>query len=221
MLAAAVGLRLGVTSHPGFFAAAGVACLAGVQLWRAGAGRMVFLFLSAFSWLLLLSWGVKILALATHPVPSLAVAALLALLLPILAVRWALRWPPRLTPPIESLHVYTGPAFARGHRFGKLSWREAGVALWIAVSAVAVGVSWPAFGIGAATFMGLTVGMMMTKGAIASPMVYLSLLASFPLSIPLLFYWADGVRPNLIYRHRFERLMGPRVGSIADPMGGG
>ena len=41
-------------------------------------------------------------------------------------------------------------------------------------------------------------------------LVWWPLVTGFPLSLPLLFYWVEGVRPNLIYRHRFERLVPPR-----------
>ncbi|MBK4215834.1 hypothetical protein JJJ17_07850 [Paracoccus caeni] len=37
--------------------------------------------------------------------------------------------------------------------------------------------------------------------------VWISLAMGFPLTLPLVMYWADGTRPNLIYRHRFERLI--------------
>lgn len=37
--------------------------------------------------------------------------------------------------------------------------------------------------------------------------VWLNLIVTFPLSIPLMFYWADGVKPNLIYAHRFEKMV--------------
>ena len=42
---------------------------------------------------------------------------------------------------------------------------------------------------------------------LASRCVWICLLVTFPISIPLRVYWAEGVRPNLIYRHRFGRLV--------------
>lgn len=48
---------------------------------------------------------------------------------------------------------------------------------------------------------------LIARHPLASRSVWICLIMTFPLSIPLMFYWADGVRPNLIYRHRFGRLV--------------
>lgn len=37
--------------------------------------------------------------------------------------------------------------------------------------------------------------------------VWIILILTFPASLPLVIYWADGVKPNLIYAHRFEKLV--------------
>ncbi|MDO5604105.1 MAG: hypothetical protein Q4G25_02980 [Paracoccus sp. (in: a-proteobacteria)] len=37
--------------------------------------------------------------------------------------------------------------------------------------------------------------------------VWIALILTLPFSIPMMMWWADGVRPNLIYRHRFARLV--------------
>ncbi|MEP3345510.1 MAG: hypothetical protein ABJN34_11720 [Litoreibacter sp.] len=56
----------------------------------------------------------------------------------------------------------------------------------------------------------LTLVALLRKWAAAWVLVWLTLLSTFPVSIPFIIYWADGVRPNLIYRHRFGRLVHPR-----------
>ena len=42
--------------------------------------------------------------------------------------------------------------------------------------------------------------------------VWITLVLTFPLSLPLVVYWADGVKPNLLYAHRFERMVDPEKG---------
>ena len=53
----------------------------------------------------------------------------------------------------------------------------------------------------------LVVAALLKRWRVAWPLVWVQLLSSIPLSLPLIVYWADGTRPNLIYRHRFERLV--------------
>jgi len=48
---------------------------------------------------------------------------------------------------------------------------------------------------------------LLARAPAAYPLTWVVLILSFPLSLPLVVYWADGTRPNLIYRHRFERLV--------------
>ena len=52
----------------------------------------------------------------------------------------------------------------------------------------------------------LNIILLLRKHPAAWPFTWVSLTTSFPISLPLIVYWVDGVRPNLIYRHRFERL---------------
>ncbi|SFJ29319.1 hypothetical protein [Jannaschia pohangensis] len=58
-------------------------------------------------------------------------------------------------------------------------------------------------------FEALTVLAILCKWPVAYPMTFAALVPAFPVTAPLMMYWADGVRPNLIYRHRFERLVPP------------
>ncbi|MDO5621986.1 MAG: hypothetical protein Q4G24_11000 [Paracoccus sp. (in: a-proteobacteria)] len=37
--------------------------------------------------------------------------------------------------------------------------------------------------------------------------VWIVLILTLPFSVPLMAYWANGTRPNLVYRHRFARLV--------------
>jgi len=55
----------------------------------------------------------------------------------------------------------------------------------------------------------LMLRLILVRHPAAYPLVFVLLGLNFPISLPFLFYWADGVRPNLIYRHRFERLVPP------------
>lgn len=65
---------------------------------------------------------------------------------------------------------------------------------------------WALLAFGAA-LVGLTLTLVWTRHPAAWGLVWFHLVLGMPLSFPLMFYWADGVRPNLIYRHRFERLV--------------
>lgn len=56
-------------------------------------------------------------------------------------------------------------------------------------------------------FCGFALVALVRRSPLAWPLVWLNLLATLPVSLPFMMYWADGVRPNLIYRFRFERLV--------------
>ncbi len=111
--------------------------------------------------------------------------------------------------------VYVGRSFARAHDLHRLS-----PMIWL----VGLGVSacmtliWmrlyfaPAsphllVWVGAIGFYALTLMALLRLWPVAYPMVSFALVPAIPFSLPLMVYWADGVRPNLIYRHRFERLI--------------
>lgn len=121
--------------------------------------------------------------------------------------------------------VQTGPDFALGHplaqRFGAIWF----VIAFIALHAVALVASaiWQILTAGPGWIAILWTILMLIlicndilalagllgRHPIAWPTVWIALILSFPLSLPLVVYWADGTRPNLIYRHRFERLVWP------------
>lgn len=76
------------------------------------------------------------------------------------------------------------------------------------VAAVLPDLGWARLGfIFGAGFGALTCLALWRRAPVAYPMVLAMLCGALPLSVPLLWFWADGVRPNLIYRHRFERLV--------------
>lgn len=49
--------------------------------------------------------------------------------------------------------------------------------------------------------------LLIARHPLAWHLTWIPLVLGLPWSLPLIWYWADGVRPNLIYRHRFERLV--------------
>ncbi len=116
----------------------------------------------------------------------------------------------------ESEWVHTGREFARSHplgRFGGGVWFVWGFAalhmvlvLWELWALLAQGHPVQALPFCFLLLLDLAVlTLLPLRAPIASSMVWVVLVLSFPFSLPLLFYWADGQRPNLIYRHRFAR----------------
>jgi hypothetical protein len=106
--------------------------------------------------------------------------------------------------------VHVPRAFARRHRLYRLGFGIYAVAVVImatfAVQVWAGLIHAPWFAIPYGVIVALTLLFLIAKGAVAYPLVYLCLIPGLPFTLPAIVYWADGVRPNLIYRHRFERL---------------
>lgn len=128
--------------------------------------------------------------------------------------------------------VYTGPDFARAHPLHKILGGHVLVAGFVCVVGyLRFGLGWavlfgPAGGVWAKGWLGavavgllvvllivltlmciLTVVLLLRRSTGAWHLTWLFLVLGLPWSIPLMFYWAEGRRPNLIYRHRFERLV--------------
>lgn len=113
--------------------------------------------------------------------------------------------------------VYVGPEVAQGLMpYARPNWPihlTSGLIMAQVVSAVASVVLLDAsVWVTAALLCGaafglLTVWALWSRSPAAYPMVMVALVFALPVSIPLVWYWADGRRPNLIYRHRFERLV--------------
>lgn len=128
---------------------------------------------------------------------------------------------------IDAIWVETGPRFALDHalaqRLGGVWW----VVGWCGLAA-ALAAAWIGFRIAGllgpqpvhwsiAIFLPLNMLMLVSalaalpclflRNPMASFLVWIVLVLSFPLSLPLVFYWKDGVRPNLVYRHRFAKLV--------------
>lgn len=117
---------------------------------------------------------------------------------------------------VEWEWVHVGRDFAQTHPLGQLRGWMLAVIAFVALHAafmayVAVFTGTP-FAFIVTVIDGLAIATMLRKSPLAWPLVWISLIAAFPFSLPLMFYWADGVRPNLIYRHRFERLVPPQKG---------
>lgn len=128
---------------------------------------------------------------------------------------------------IESEWVYTGPDFARNHPMA----RRLG-AVWLIVLWVAFQLAGAAMGFvdmlgrlfsGQGAVFALLAGLLfllilnnllalfglLTRNTVAWYPVWVSLFSGIVLSGPLMIYWASGTRPNLLYRHRFGRLIWP------------
>ncbi len=128
---------------------------------------------------------------------------------------------------IESEWVYTGPAFARSHPMSRrlgLIWL---VVAWVALQLVsAVKVLFDLTGRlldGGGVLMWLLAAFLvvlilndllalfglLTRNTVAWYPTWVSLICGAVFTFPLMIYWATGQRPNLIYRHRFGRLIFP------------
>jgi hypothetical protein len=112
---------------------------------------------------------------------------------------------------IEWEWVHAGREFARSHPAGKMNLGVFAVMGYVAIhGAVSV---YAGIRVGGALHFLFAINCacavlaMWKKSLMAWPLVWISLAKSFPFSLPAMWYWADGVRPNLIYRHRFERLV--------------
>ncbi|MDO5643023.1 MAG: hypothetical protein Q4G26_11665 [Paracoccus sp. (in: a-proteobacteria)] len=121
--------------------------------------------------------------------------------------------------------VPVDPGFARAHPLGRhlggvwlvVIWvgLHAFGVIWALVGHVLVQSSWAVglhllFGILLVLLLvidGFALLALLARHPLARVLVWVVLILSFPLSIPLIFYWADGVKPNLIYAHRFERMV--------------
>ena len=121
--------------------------------------------------------------------------------------------------------IYTGPAFAQTHPLSKSLGAIWLVVVWIAacwafalLRILDLPTSWIFWGIFAAQTVLVLLAFLtiVRRHPAAWVLVLVILVMSFPLSVPLLVYWVDGKRPNLIYRHRFER----RVPLSSDLVGG-
>lgn len=132
---------------------------------------------------------------------------------------------------IESEWVYTGPAFARSHPIAQHLGAVWLVVAWVALQFVIVVAGAVealshlsaghglAFGLLALLLFVLALNNLLalfglvTRNTVAWYPVWLSLICGVLLTIPLMFYWGGGLRPNLIYRHRFGRLVWPATTS--------
>jgi len=130
---------------------------------------------------------------------------------------------------IESEWVYTGPAFARSHPIAQHLGAVWLVVLWVALQLVSAGFALVGFarrmfdGQGFWTALlvlllfililnnFLVLWGLMTRNTVAWYPVWVSLICC--LAVPLMIYWASGQRPNLIYRHRFGRLVWSQHGA--------
>ena len=113
---------------------------------------------------------------------------------------------------VEWEWVHVGREFARIHPAGRMNVGIFAVMFYVTLHGVIslyggirLGETLPFL---MAVVCGAAVLAMWKKSLLAWPLVWTSLVTSFPFSLPAMWYWADGVRPNLIYRHRFERLVG-------------
>ncbi|WP_224814026.1 hypothetical protein [Hasllibacter sp. MH4015] len=116
--------------------------------------------------------------------------------------------------------VFTGADYVAGHPLNRLSfglWASAAafaLATALVIFDLALGLAAPWEWALAAVFA-LPIWPILARQPVAYPMVFGAGLAAvvtlspvlMALMLPVCFYWADGVRPNLIYRHRFERLL--------------
>ena len=108
--------------------------------------------------------------------------------------------------------VHTGRAFALDHPMGRVrGWMLAVVAFVAAHLALCIyaGLFANTLVLPVALIDLVALIALLKRAPVAWPLVWVPIVLSFPVSLPILFYWVEGTRPNLIYRHRFERLVRP------------
>ena len=120
----------------------------------------------------------------------------------------------------EAEWVFTGSDYVAGHPLNRLSfglWATVGILGLCALSVVAGVVLQPY--VWAQAALGLVfvlpIWPILARQPVAYPLVIGTFVAAclsqslalIAILAPVLIYWLDGVRPNLIYRHRFERLV--------------
>ncbi len=201
-----------------------VALLAVVTIWRGWVGRFFWLILSLLVWLGAIMLLANTLA---EWVPAWLLLPLLVLapgLVFVAAWRlgdaWGQARAARLRAEGRGIRewqwVYVGRAAALAHPLARPS-----LGLWVSklfvmfqatlavLSLILLDMHW-GWQVWLASVVALDIGTLLALGLgapIAYPLMFAVLALAFTFSTPLLVYWADGVRPNLIYRHRFERLM--------------
>ena len=114
---------------------------------------------------------------------------------------------------IEWEWVHTGRAFARTHPLG-----TSRGGLWLVLAFVALhgmAAAYAGLHVSAVLYVfclldAVALMLLWRRHLAAWPLTWIVLVQSFPVSLPLMIYWADGTRPNLVYRHRFERLVRPQ-----------
>lgn len=130
---------------------------------------------------------------------------------------------------IEDEWVYTGPGFALSHPLAQRLGAVWLVVTWLILQAACAALLLADVvlnGTGGMLILplmlflallilnsGCAALLLIGRHPLAWYPVWLSLVLGFPLTLPLVMYWADGARPNLIYRHRFGRLVWPKEGA--------
>ncbi len=223
-------LGIAAASLPGVGIAVASLALAGLIL-AGQVGKYPALTIVGLAWLgvvLLIGAG---LAALLGSVPALLIGGVLAMIATIAGVRIALPWGQARAAALarkgrairEWEWVYTGRDFALSHplarRLGGIIWVVAfiiGQWMFALYTLVQIGAPvWPWLVFAFYSLLPLlTVIALFRRHPIAWPLVWWGLLMGLPFSLPLIVYWADGVRPNLIYRHRFERLVTPGEESV-------
>ncbi len=203
---------------------AGICLALGWFIWAAWPGKYPSLFIVLMMWLAFVVLLADLLAAWTAMWVGGGVAVILAFAVVAMAMRigapWGYARAARLaaggTPIREWAWVRTGAEFAVNHPMARLRGglllivgyviAQWGFVLVNAILSEGYWLTWAVFGV----FSILSVTTIYALGAFrpgARQLVWLHLFLGFPISLPLMVYWADGVRPNLIYARRFERLV--------------
>ncbi len=220
-----LGCILGVMAlTPKSLATAAIFAALGWLIWAGWPGKYPSLFIVLMMWLAIVVAVADILASGFAMWLGGVVAVFLAFGVVAMAMRigapWgydrAARLAAKGTPIRDWEWVQTGAEFALNPplatlRGGLLLIIGYVVAQWVFVLVNAIlsegyWLTWTIF----VVFSVLSVTTIYALGAFrpgARQLVWLHLVLWFPISLPLIVYWADGVRPNLIYARRFERLV--------------
>lgn len=223
LIGAAVGLFTMLAVGP----AIGGAFLAGLgtALWRGAVLRYVALLVALVVWVNSAAWVCYAFGFANAGLFAEVFLVLFVVFIVSCAVRLGGHWGRERYDRLRAVGrgiqewqwVYVGPEVARGLMpYARPGWPihlTSGLILAQCVSAISSvvllgGPVWfNALLLGGAGFGFLTVWALWCRSPAAYPMVMAALVFALPFSIPLIVYWAEGRRPNLIYRHRFERLV--------------
>ena len=230
-------LALGLANAPDLLWLAALAAFSALSLFVRLPCRYIGLFLAALVWLFLLAELVSLAGAVNLGLGFAVALLGLVLggILVRIGAPWGWdryrRMAERGRPMLEWEWVYTGARFAQSHPlYERLGPVLLVIGAVMAISAIRLsgfwqlwvglmhmwGEGWPSLVLMAiftallilfTSLAILTVLLLFARHPLAWYFTWFPLVLGLPWSVPIIWYWAAGRRPNLVYRHRFERLV--------------